>query len=241
MIDYNAIKGKLVQSLSSDPSITTSYEGQVWYNSTSSLLKSVAHIKATSSGANLPTTFYYPGGVGPTTATLGISGVGPSPIPAHTVCVDYNGAAWTSAASIPVGSRAGYDFGTATAAVYAGGDYQSPGASPTITLRTAEYDGSSWTTGNNISEQGSFGAVTGTLTIGLDLVVIMLLKQPQVQEQFPMMVQIGLLFQLQVQILIQQEILLEVAADHKLLLYFLVVVLQMKVKQNRGMAHLGQL
>ena len=71
MANYNAIRGRLVQSLSSDPSITSAYEGQVWYNSTSSLLKSVAHIKATSSGANLPTTFYYPGGVGPTTATLG--------------------------------------------------------------------------------------------------------------------------------------------------------------------------
>lgn len=167
MADYNAIKGRLVQTLSSDPTLTSSYEGQVWYNSTEGVLKGLAHIKATSSGGTLPTTFYYPGGVGTTTATLAISGVGPSPIPAHTVCADYNGSSWTAAASIPVGSRAGYDFGTATAAVYAGGDYQSPGASPTITLRTAEYDGSSWSTTNNISEQGSFGAATGTSTAGL--------------------------------------------------------------------------
>jgi hypothetical protein len=167
MAEYESIHGTRVKYLSSDPTLTdSSTEGQVWYNSTSGTNKALVQIKAVSSGANIPTNFYYSGGVGPTTATLGISGVGPSPQPAHNLVIQYNGFTWTSENNIPVSSRAGYDFGTATAAVYAGGDY-SP-ASPTITAVTREYDGSSWTTGNNIpSGQGSFGAATGVLTAGL--------------------------------------------------------------------------
>jgi len=167
MADYTEIKGNRIQYLDSDPTLTSANEGQVWYNTATGTLKGLTQIKATSSGGNTPTNLYYPGGVGPTTATLAISGVGPSPIPAHTLCSDYSGFTWTAAATIPVGSRAGYDFGTATAAVYAGGDYESGGGSPTITLRTAEYDGSAWTTTNNINGQGSFGASAGSQTAGL--------------------------------------------------------------------------
>ena len=166
MAEYESIHGTRVRYLSSDPTLDSSTEGQVWYNSTTGTNKALVQIKAVSSGGNTPTNFYYAGGVGPTTATLGISGVGPSPQPAHNLVIEYNGFSWSSETNIPVVSRAGYDFGTATAAVYAGGDY-SPG-SPTITAVTREYDGSSWTTGNNIpSGQGSFGAATGVLTAGL--------------------------------------------------------------------------
>ena len=166
MSDYESIHGTRVKYLTSDPTLDSSYEGQVWYNSTSGTNKALVQIKAVSSGGNTPTNFYYAGGVGPTTATLGISGVGPSPQPAHNLVIEYNGFSWSSETNIPVQSRAGYDFGTATAAVYAAGDY-SP-SSPTQTMVTREYDGSSWTTGNDIPNgQGSFGAATGVLTAGL--------------------------------------------------------------------------
>ena len=46
MANYNAIRGRLVQKLSSDPTLTSAYEGQVWYNSTESRLKGLVKLEA---------------------------------------------------------------------------------------------------------------------------------------------------------------------------------------------------
>jgi hypothetical protein len=165
MSDYESIHGRRVNYLSSDPTLNSSTEGQVWYNSNSGANKALIQVKAWSSGANTPTQFYYPGGVGGQTDTLGFGGTGPSPQPAHNITIEYGGNTWYAQPNLNTSRRAGYAFGTSTSAVYAAGDY-APG-SPTITLQTEEFDGRSWTTGNNISEQGSFGAASGTLTAGL--------------------------------------------------------------------------
>ena len=56
MTEYSGIRGTRVKYLSSDPTLNTSTEGQVWYNSTEGTLKSLVQIKATwSSGGNLNT------------------------------------------------------------------------------------------------------------------------------------------------------------------------------------------
>ena len=55
MADYADIYGKRVKELTNDPTLTSSYEGQVWYNENSGTLKSVVQIKAWSSGGNLNT------------------------------------------------------------------------------------------------------------------------------------------------------------------------------------------
>ena len=165
MSDYESIHGRRVNYLSSDPTLNSSTEGQVWYNSTSGTNKALVQIKAFSAGANTPTVFNFAGGVGGQTDTLGFGGVGPTPQPAHNLTIEYGGNTWRAQPNLNTSRRAGYAFGTSTSAVYAGGDY-APG-SPTVTLQTEEFDGSSWTTGNNISEQGSFGAASGTLTAGL--------------------------------------------------------------------------
>ena len=165
MAEYESIHGTRVRYLSSDPTLDSSTEGQVWYNSTTGTNKALVRIKAFSASGNIPTRFYYGSGVGPATTTLGFGGVGPSPQPAHNLTIEYNGFTWTGGGNLNTARRAMYQFGTPTAAVGAGGDF-SP-ASPTISLQTEEYDGSSWTAGNNITEQGSFGAAAGTLTAGL--------------------------------------------------------------------------
>ena len=41
MATYEEIFGKRVEVLDADPTLTTAYEGQVWYNSTTGTLKSV--------------------------------------------------------------------------------------------------------------------------------------------------------------------------------------------------------
>jgi hypothetical protein len=56
MSEYSGIRGTRVKYLASDPTLNTSTEGQVWYNSTSGTLKSLVQIKAFSSaGANMST------------------------------------------------------------------------------------------------------------------------------------------------------------------------------------------
>jgi hypothetical protein len=166
MSDYESIHGKRVNFLSSDPTLSASYEGQVWYNSTSGTNKALVQLKAFSSGANIPTQFYYPGGVGGQTDTLGIAGVGPSPQPAHNLCIEYGGNSWRSQPNLNTNRRAPYTFGTSTSCVCSGGDY-SP-SSPTLTQATEEWDGSSWTSVTNMpNNQGSFGAASGTLTAGI--------------------------------------------------------------------------
>jgi hypothetical protein len=53
MSEYSGIRGTRVKYLASDPTLNTSTEGQVWYNSTEGTLKSLVQIKAWSSGGNL--------------------------------------------------------------------------------------------------------------------------------------------------------------------------------------------
>jgi hypothetical protein len=49
MTAYSDIRGYRVKYLASDPTLNTSTEGQVWYNSTEGVLKSLVQIKAWSS------------------------------------------------------------------------------------------------------------------------------------------------------------------------------------------------
>jgi hypothetical protein len=50
MANYSDIRGYRVKYLASDPTLNTSTEGQVWYNSTEGVLKSLVQIKAWSAG-----------------------------------------------------------------------------------------------------------------------------------------------------------------------------------------------
>jgi hypothetical protein len=58
MTAYSDIRGYRVKYLASDPTLNTSTEGQVWYNSTEGVLKSLVQIKAWSAGGNLNTARY---------------------------------------------------------------------------------------------------------------------------------------------------------------------------------------
>ena len=61
MTTYKAIHGKLVQSLASDPD-SAAYEGQLWFNSTSSDYKTIQRVAgAWSTGGTLGTARYSTG------------------------------------------------------------------------------------------------------------------------------------------------------------------------------------
>ena len=69
MTTYKAIHGKLVQSLASDPD-SAAYEGQLWFNSTSSDYKTIVGVGAWATGGTGNTARQELGGDGPQTAGL---------------------------------------------------------------------------------------------------------------------------------------------------------------------------
>ena len=77
--------------------------------------------------------------------------------------------AWSTGGSYPAAFQGGAGFGTQTAAVGAGGT-----PSPTFGLKTFEYDGATWTAGNNMSRTptgspylSAYNSGSGVLTAGL--------------------------------------------------------------------------
>ena len=90
MVAYTGIQGQNILIVSSDPANPT--EGQIWYNSTSNLLKGQKYIEAWSSGGNLNTGREQNAGVGTQSAALSIGGATPPGI-GTTATELYNGTA----------------------------------------------------------------------------------------------------------------------------------------------------
>ena len=124
MADYESIHGTRVKYLTSDPTLDSSYEGQVWYNSTTGVNKALVQIKATSSGGNLNTARF--GGAasvsGSQSSGLYFGGATNTPgtsISANTE--EYSGFAWAEEGDLNTSRYYLAGFGTQTAAVAAGG------------------------------------------------------------------------------------------------------------------------
>ena len=151
MSTYEELHGKRVEVFSSDPTLDSSYEGQVWYNSTSGVLKSVVLTEATHSGpAMLNKKSLYGGGVGTSTAGLTVGGIDDSTY--LNVVEEWNGSGWAAGGNYPTYRYSAGTAGTQTAAMaYCGRVPGSPGG-PT---ETYEYDGSSWTSGNSFPTPGN--------------------------------------------------------------------------------------
>ena len=79
MADYADIYGKRVKVFDSDPTLDSSYEGQVWYNSATGTLKSVISFASWSTTTNVPYVAVAAGATGSQTANLVFSGYGPPP------------------------------------------------------------------------------------------------------------------------------------------------------------------
>ena len=127
MANYSDIRGYRVKYLSSDPTLSTANEGQVWYNSTEGVLKSLVQIKAWSAGGNMGTARRLLGSAGTQTAGLAFGGTTNS-------TEEYNGTSWTTTSSLTTGRTqlaSGKDA-PQTAALAIGGNY---------TAATEEYTG----------------------------------------------------------------------------------------------------
>ena len=146
MTTYRKIHGRSIQAVTTDPSDSVA-EGQIWYNTTSDTFKTVLGVKAWSSAS--PTLNPGAAGFGFGTQTAGVVGLGelgPPGAKTPTTTEHYNGNGWTSSGTYPNTNFEVKGTGTQTAGLVAGGEL-APG--PTLTDKSFEYDGSSWTAGGD--------------------------------------------------------------------------------------------
>ena len=143
MTTFKEIRGNLIKSTSTDPA--NPQDGQIWYNSTSQVLKGEALLAAWSSGGSLSTARSGLGSFGIQTAAVGVAGE--TGIGAYTnITEEYNGSGWT----------AGGTSSTTRGALIAGAGTQTAGMitggfNGSNLNNTEEYNGSSWTAGGSLT------------------------------------------------------------------------------------------
>jgi len=165
MTTFKEIRGQLIRSVSSDPA--NPQEGQIWYNSTSQVLKGYRNIGgAWASGGNLTTATRLSTGFGTQSAAVSAGGAPPSPSGPATGEVntfEYNGSSWTAGNDLPIGFYNAGGTGIQTAGLQAGGN-----ESPNIRSdKSFEYDGTSWTAGGTMSASREGAGLFGTQTTGV--------------------------------------------------------------------------
>jgi hypothetical protein len=162
MAAYTGIQGQNILIVSSDPSNPT--EGQIWYNSTSNLLKGSKYVEAWASGGAMNTARDFAGAFGTQTASL-VFGT-QTPV-TSTATESYNGTAWTAVSSLNNAVAQSRGVGIQTAGLSIAG-YEGPPGSESN--RTESWNGTSWTaTGNYIGAIASiyaFGTQTAAIGAG---------------------------------------------------------------------------
>ena len=140
MADYININGNNIPIRASDPS--NPIVGEIWYNSTTNLLKGQGYQAAAWSAGGNMNNIMSAGGMttqGTQTAFLAWNGAAPGVDANPGYTESYNGTSWTNLSTSPYPTNTPTSFGTQTSAVGAGGQ---PGAGAVTT--TIEWNGSAW-------------------------------------------------------------------------------------------------
>jgi len=158
MSTYYQIFGGKINVVTSDPS--NPIEGQVFYNTTSEVLKySSIQDGAWASGGNLSTARIRAAFTGTQTAAVLAGG---TPGPSQSATEEYDGTSWSSGGNLGTARQelGGATLAPQTASLAFGGE-------PTTTS-TEEYDGTSWTSGGSLpAARQNFTNGAGTQTSAL--------------------------------------------------------------------------
>ena len=129
---YPPSAGAAVTKVASDPPSPS--EGQVWFNTTSNVLKQYAYSASWATGGNMGTARSSLASASNATqdAALGAGGY-----PNLTATEEYDGSSWTAGGALGTGRHDLTGAGTQTAGLVAGGTGN--------TTATEEYNGTSWT------------------------------------------------------------------------------------------------
>ena len=149
--------------------VSLAQQGQVWYNTTSAVLKGFGALGSLSwsAGANLTTARIMLSGAGNSNTSAVVFGGRTSGPTAVNNSETYNGTAWTEGNNVTQARFTGTGFGVETAALFATG-FGFPTATRYTNAET--YDGTSWTEVNNLSVGRGYlagcGSTSGGLAIG---------------------------------------------------------------------------
>ena len=160
MSTYKAIFGKTIKHLSSDPDNST-YEGQIWYNTTEGKFKTVVATAAWSSATPLINNHgEHIGGSGSGTDGLAFGGEGPSN---YDLTEEWNGSGWAAGGAYPFLGESIMGCGDSgpSSIAFGGINNASPGVRQSV---SATYDGSSWTATNSLPAAKRAGQGFGTNT-----------------------------------------------------------------------------
>jgi hypothetical protein len=167
MATYEDIYGKRVKFFDSDPTLDSTYEGQVWYDSATGVLKSVTSSAVAVSAQAMPTGTRAFGSIGAAQDSF-IVACGANPGTNYsTNAFEYDGNGWrtlTSATNTRDQVSRG-TCGTVTAGLVFGG------TGPSIIRATTElWNGTSWSESGDLSDSRgggeSFGTQTACVTTG---------------------------------------------------------------------------
>ncbi len=154
MANYTEVKGTTIKKLSADP--PAPIEGEIWFNSTSGVLKGYKNLPLSwSTGGSLNTARQNHGGVGTQTSALAFGGA-----PGFkTVTESYNGSSWTEVNALNTGKNGPGAAGTSTAALAFGGYGIAPGDdeySEWPQPLTESWNGTNWTEVNDMNRAASY-------------------------------------------------------------------------------------
>ena len=166
MATYKEIHGTNIEVVSSDPS--NPVEGQVWYNSTTNVLKGEAQTAtaAWSSGGALNNARFVLGGGGSQTAAIAFGGVQYTPPPVSRAYTElYDGTSWTEVNDLNTARERVSSAATTNTASLCIAGVVYPGA--TTKNLTENWNGTNWTEVNdtNLSEGGRFGFGTPSAAV----------------------------------------------------------------------------
>lgn len=163
MTDFKAIFGKKIKFQTTDLTMSTATEGELFYSDTDKEFKVGVTVAAWAAGGNVTTA--RAAGVGMGTQTAGLFATGYTGGNVNN-SEEYDGSSWTEGDNVGTARRAVtcHGFGTQTAGGFAGG-YVSGAVG-----NTELYDGSSWTEagdlGTAVYDAGQFGTQTAAVSVG---------------------------------------------------------------------------
>ena len=160
MATYKEIKGDTIEVVTSDP--TNPGEGDIWYNSTTGVIKGYQYSESWSSGANLGTGRR--GNSGGGTLTAGITFAGRISGGETGATEEYNGTSWSEQNDMGTARAFIAGAGTQTAGLGFGG--YTPGS--TYRAEVEEYNGTSWSEQNNLPSGQLQCSGCGTQTAGFN-------------------------------------------------------------------------
>ena len=161
MATYEEIYGKRVKEFDSDPTLENSYEGQVWYDKSTGVLKSVLSFSAFSSSTPMSNARSQAiAGIGTKDATIA-AGLSTS----DGTSEEYNGTGWSSGGTLNNPATVGTGCGTLTAGSRFGGIQPTPAGKDSNYHEY--YDGTSWTAQTGMPFDSYQNACGGTQTANI--------------------------------------------------------------------------